>query len=59
MDMTLIIDDASIELFADNGMTTMTQIFFPNTPYTNMKIESNGGFQIEKLQFSELRNIWT
>ena len=56
--MTLVIDDASIELFADKGMTTMTQIFFPNTPFTNLRIESAGGFKIDTLQFKTLKNIW-
>ena len=58
MDMTLFIDDASIELFADNGMTTMTQIFFPNSPFTNIKIESGAGFKIDTLQFRTLKSIW-
>jgi fructan beta-fructosidase len=58
MDMTLFIDDASIELFADNGMTVMTQVFFPNTPYSNIKIESAIGFKIDTLQFRALKNIW-
>ena len=58
MDMTLIIDDASIELFADSGMTTMTQVFFPNTPFTNMKIESAAGFRIDALEVRGLENIW-
>ena len=58
MDMTLIIDDSSIELFADNGMTTMTHIFFPNKPYTDLTIESKGGFTIDKLQVTALKNIW-
>lgn len=58
MDMTLVIDDASIELFADKGLTTMTQIFFPNTPFTNLRIESAGGFKIDTLQFKTLQNIW-
>ena len=28
-DVTLIIDVASVELFADDGLTVMTEIFFP------------------------------
>jgi len=58
MDMTLIIDNASVELFADNGLTTMTQIFFPNTPFTNIQIESQAGLTIDTLKFTSLKSIW-
>jgi fructan beta-fructosidase len=30
--ITLIVDATSVELFADNGLTTMTSLFFPNKP---------------------------
>ncbi len=32
MDVTMIIDASSVELFADNGLTVMTAIFFSNHP---------------------------
>ena len=35
-----IIDKTSIELFADNGLTVMTDIFFPAAPFTKIKVES-------------------
>lgn len=38
-DLTLIIDDASVELFADNGLTVMSSIFFPNTVYKKVKVK--------------------
>ncbi|HSB92645.1 MAG TPA: glycoside hydrolase family 32 protein [Flavitalea sp.] len=58
MDMTLVIDKSSIELFADNGLTVMTQIFFPSSPFTNMKIESPGDFTVDSLEYVGLRSIW-
>ena len=57
-DMTLIIDNSSVELFADSGLSTMTQIFFPNSPLTDIKIESTAGFKIDTLQFKSLKSIW-
>lgn len=39
-DITLIIDKASVELFADGGLTTMTSIFFPNKDYQDINIET-------------------
>ena len=35
--ITLIIDRSSIELFADDGLSVMTDIFFPNKPYDQMR----------------------
>ena len=57
-DFTLIIDNASVELFADNGLTVMTEIFFPNENYSQVQLKSNPGFIIESLQFSAMKRIW-
>jgi len=37
-DITLIIDHASVEMFADGGLTVMTEIFFPSKPYDQKPI---------------------
>lgn len=58
MDMTLIIDNASVELFADNGLSVMTEIFFPNTLYSNVAIQSADNFQIKSLQYNKMKSIW-
>ena len=57
-DLTLIIDDASVELFADNGLTVMTEIFFPNKPYNQIHIQSTDNIVIRKLEFASLNSIW-
>jgi fructan beta-fructosidase len=58
MDMTLVIDNASVELFADNGLSVMTAIFFPNRLLSDMKIESSTNFNIKSLKFTHLKGIW-
>jgi len=58
MDMTLIIDNSSVELFTDNGLTTMTPIFFPSVPYSNIKIESPMDFKIDSISYTPLKRIW-
>lgn len=58
MDMTFIIDNASVELFADNGMSVMTAIFFPNTPFSDIILQSPDRFTIETLQYNRLNRIW-
>ncbi|HEY4196606.1 MAG TPA: glycoside hydrolase family 32 protein [Mucilaginibacter sp.] len=56
-DLTLVIDAASIELFADKGLTVMTAIFFPKKPYDKLSIGSND-ITISDLNYSSLKSIW-
>jgi fructan beta-fructosidase len=50
MDMTLVIDVSSVELFADGGLTAMTEIFFPSKPYTQIRVTSPEKLVIKKLE---------
>ena len=43
---TLVIDAASIELFADDGLTCMTAVFFPTKPFTKASFISSGEYKI-------------
>jgi fructan beta-fructosidase len=54
----LIIDDASVELFADNGLSVMTEIFFPTVPFSDIHVQSSKGFKIKKLSYIKLKTIW-
>lgn len=47
VDLTLILDHASLELFADGGLTTMTAIFFPHEIMTQVHVELDGSPQVE------------
>jgi len=58
MRLSLVIDVASIELFADNGLTVMTSVFFPDKPYSQIHIQSQDNLQIKKLLYSKLKSIW-
>jgi fructan beta-fructosidase len=40
MDLSILLDKTSIELFADGGRTVMTALFFPTFPYTKWEITS-------------------
>jgi len=55
MNITLVIDVSSVELFADDGLTTMTEIFFPNKPYDKISVQSPG--MISKLEYTGLMGI--
>ncbi|MEO5889048.1 MAG: glycoside hydrolase family 32 protein [Ferruginibacter sp.] len=58
LNMTLITDEASIEMFADNGLTVMTDIFFPATPYGNVQFKCGENFSLKKLAYTSLKSIW-
>ena len=55
--LDLVIDDASVELFGDNGLSVMTSIFFVNEPFTDAQIESEE-LKIKSLTYVPLSSIW-
>ncbi len=57
-DVTLLIDAASVELFADNGLTVMTDIFFSNKPMNKVSIQSTTGIKLYELSYSKVEKIW-
>jgi fructan beta-fructosidase len=58
MDMMLYIDNSSVELFADHGLSVMTEIFFPNALLSDITIHASGDFKVKTLKFSPLKSIW-
>ena len=57
MNISLLIDVCSVELFADDGLTTMTEIFFPNKPYSRILLQQTGKAVLKKLEYIKLRSI--
>lgn len=58
VDLTLVIDVASVELFADSGLTVMTSIFFPNKPFTDIALHSSDNFLVKSLQYTKMRSMY-
>jgi fructan beta-fructosidase len=56
--LSLVIDVSSVEMFADDGLTVMTAIFLPTTPFTQVRIKSPSGNIINKFTNSTLKSIW-
>lgn len=57
--LQLFVDHASAELFADGGLSTMTDIFFPSEPYSIVKVFSEGGkVSLCHGQLHTLKGIW-
>ena len=58
MDLTLVVDNSSVELFADDGLSVMTSIFFPNENYSQVQINSTTGYIIKSLQVNKMKSVW-
>jgi fructan beta-fructosidase len=56
-DFTLILDNSSLELFADGGLTCMTELFFPDEPFNEWRTEAATNL-FSPIQFNELKSIW-
>lgn len=57
LSLHIYIDQTSIELFADNGSVTMTDIFFPTQNFNSFKVYPEN-VPLLKGQFYELSSIW-
>jgi fructan beta-fructosidase len=51
-DLTLLFDAASVELFADGGLTTMTEIFFPSAPFTSLRLRPAPGLTLDSVEYT-------
>ena len=49
---TLLVDVASVEMFADGGLTVMTDIFFPNEDFQELTLLSEGEVSFSNVVFS-------
>ena len=58
VNMKLVIDEASVELFADDGLSVMTCIYFPVAPLNHLALKSEGKFNIDYLKVTKLASIW-
>eukprot|EP01037_Dinobryon_pediforme_P017767 gene17767-17984_t len=50
--LELLVDASAIDLFADNGLTVMASVFFPNQPYSHLEIlhRPDGGITNRNIQ---------
>jgi fructan beta-fructosidase len=57
VDIRFFADHSSVEIFMDNGLLVMTEIFFPSEPFTKLKIISNG-IKIRMVNVRKIKRIW-
>lgn len=50
----IILDKTSIEIFYNNGEKVITEIFFPNQPYTTLSVSSNNGVELSNVEINQL-----
>jgi fructan beta-fructosidase len=58
INLSIILDESSVELFADDGLTVMTEIFFPGKPYDQIYIQTNEEVLFKKIEYIQLKSIW-
>ena len=56
--ITLLVDESSIELFADSGLTLMTATFFPQERYNDLQLTIEKGKSLHHLVIEQLKSIW-
>ena len=56
--LKLVVDAASIELFADNGLTVMTCVFFPKKPFNRLAFQNSQNIVIKDLTLVPMKAIW-
>ncbi|WP_324678345.1 glycoside hydrolase family 32 protein [Hymenobacter sp. GOD-10R] len=53
-DLTLLFDASSVELFADQGLTVMSELFFPSEILSTLKLKSAGAFTVQELGYTNM-----
>ncbi|MDE5942216.1 MAG: GH32 C-terminal domain-containing protein [Muribaculaceae bacterium] len=53
--LRIFIDRSSIEVFDNNGRFVMTNLVFPNEPYSTLSVSSDGKAQLTSLQIHSLK----
>lgn len=55
VNLSLLYDKTSVELFADGGRTVMTALFFPAHPYTSCILQSKEGVSLKSIHLFSLK----
>lgn len=56
LSLSLYIDVSSVELFADNGLTAMTSLFFPEEPMTRIRIVGDNNLIFRDVNIATFRD---
>ncbi|SFQ62040.1 glycoside hydrolase family 32 protein [Hymenobacter arizonensis] len=53
-DVTLLVDATSVEVFADQGLTVMSELFFPTEPLSKLRLTADTSFLIQEITYAPL-----
>lgn len=57
--LRILVDRSSVEVFAEGGRVTITDIIFPDVTSTGVKVFSEGGrAKLERAQIWKMDSIW-
>ncbi|PWG79299.1 GH32 C-terminal domain-containing protein [Pararcticibacter amylolyticus] len=57
-DLKLVVDASSVELFADQGLSVMTSLFFPRKLYQQLILKTSKGTVVKQLVLTPMKTIW-
>lgn len=59
MELHLFFDRSSVELFADQGATVMSELFFPSQPFEHLKLFADQGIlKVLSIEWYSIQRIW-
>ena len=58
VDIRIILDRSSLEIFADDGKYVMTEQVFPNSPYTGLEIKTEKEAMLTPININQIKTIW-
>ena len=58
VDVRIILDWSSVEIFIDNGKYVMTEQIFPTEFFNSLKISSKEKGQVKNFKLSNVKSIW-
>jgi fructan beta-fructosidase len=56
--LKMVVDASSVELFADDGLTVMTCVFFPKSPFNHLAFINSENLVIKNLTLVPMKSIW-
>ncbi|WP_205419363.1 glycoside hydrolase family 32 protein [Mariniflexile rhizosphaerae] len=58
IEIRLLVDVSSIELFTDDGEVVMTSLFFPNSDFTHLELSTESKTTLKGFEINEMKSIW-
>ncbi|MBX2953388.1 MAG: glycoside hydrolase family 32 protein [Leadbetterella sp.] len=55
IDLRIIADRASVEVFADGGLTVMTALCFPNQPYSHIQLKTEKKTRVANIRYAAMK----